>query len=1053
MKDTCTAVLGKVDAPARHGIEELIQTLKETQFSGGVTLGSVTGSAEIASWVHSGRIRLKPVHEAFSVCVEPERVIVAGFDDVGLMYGCLALCEKLRRGRALVSFDEAPYLETRGIYELPHNRDLEKDRFYSKEYWTTYFNMLARNRINSFNYVFSHQTSYMAPVFAYFLRDEKYPQVRPDDVDEETIDRNDEMMAFITQLAADRGITFILGIWEIYPWNGGEGDWRHHQENHVQGLTEDILEDYVYRGAKAMLTRYPAIAGIQVRVNEESSIPTGRQTEFFKNTIFRAVAETGKLMDYRGWLALPETTQAVIDMCPNLRASMKYWAEFLGAPYQPAKIEPGYSYGDLLVKPMPYRFMWQVWSLGSPRLLLWGDPQYVRRFVESCRLGGAEGFEINPMLAQKGYGNAPGFWRIFKHREDEYYAHEYERYWMFYLLMGRMAYDPGLAEDVWMDELKARFGEKAESLMRAYTLSSRVITFLIQYSLSDPNMYTWPETDIGGLLEFYLETPTSDRCVLQTIPEFVAGLVKGRPGGKRTPHDSAAQFNEYSEGILAALRGIVPGEDEKELRSSLVDFKVLAYLARYHALKTEAGIRVEGYFQTGDGSLLREAQDLLRQGTMVWEAIISLTEDVYYDRMVTGPSDAGCWKAKRSLVYEDELRLAELCALHERYGLLHRGFDFGRLVSMKGFENRAFDLFERFSVERGFEGVAETCAYSPERGFGFVTGDVQGVGMGKPRLTDRTCDWIYRRDALYKVDMSNMRAYRSPLTEDYLYGSDAAQFRCDLENGEYMVTLLFCDQSAEAALHGPFAVKVNGETVAEDLTVMPLTRVERRIRVSVTDGTLLLALSGDWFISALMIQKAAPSIAHMPPRRMHLGEPGRLCVTATVPGGEADRVSLILDGRPRPMRCTGSGHYAADISDVTGSAASHTYSFEAEAGDAREKSGTYTLTVAAPMAFRCSHEAVKRCRAGEPVPLSIEVEGNDAASVLCHYSRTDQTQPLHTLCMEQSGNTFTAVIPAQDVSARWDLLYYFEILREGGDGALYPDFRERTPYYVMETEA
>ena len=90
---------------------------------------------------------------------------------------------------------------------------------------------------------------------------------------------------------------------------------------------------------------------------------------------------------------------------------------------------------------------------------------------------------------------------------------------------------------------------------------------------------------------------------------------------------------------------------------------------------------------------------------------------------------------------------------------------------MKGFENRAFDLFERFSVERGFEGVAETCAYSPERGFGFVTGDVQGVGMGKPRLTDRTCDWIYRRDALYKVDMSNMRAYRSPLTEDYLYGS------------------------------------------------------------------------------------------------------------------------------------------------------------------------------------------------------------------------------------------------------------------------------------------
>lgn len=1053
MKDTCTVVLGKIDAPARHGVEELIQTLREAQFSASVTLGTVAGSAEIASFVNAGKIRLKPVHEAFSVFVEPEGVIVAGYDDVGLMYGCFALCEKLRRGRELVSFDEAPYLETRGIYELPHNRDLEKDRFYSKEYWTTYFNMLARNRINSFNYVFSHQTSYMAPVFAYFLRDEKYPQVRPDDVDGETIDRNDEMMAFITQLAADRGITFILGIWEIYPWNGGEGDWRHNQVNHVPGLTEDILEDYIYRGAKAMLTRYPAIAGIQVRVNEESSIPTGRQTEFFQNTIFRAVAETGKLMDYRGWLALPETTQTVIDMCPNLRASMKYWAEFLGAPYQPAKIEPGYSYGDLLVKPMPYRFMWQVWSLGSPRLLLWGDPQYVRRFVQSCRLGGAEGFEINPMLAQKGYGNAPGVWRILKHREDEYYTHEYERYWMFYLLMGRMAYDPDLAQDVWLDEMKDRFGDRAENLMKAYTLSSRVITFLIQYSLSDPNMYTWPETDIGGLLEFYLETPTSDRCVLQTIPEHVRGLVEDTPSGRRTPHETAAQFAQYSEGILTALSGIEAADGEKELRSSLVDFKVLAYLARYHALKTEAGIRVEGYFQTGDGSLLREAQDLLRQGTMVWEAIISLTEDVYYDRMVTGPSDAGCWKAKRSLVYEDELRLAELIALHERYGLIHRGFDFGRLVSMKGFENRAFDLFERFSVERGFEGVGETCAYSPEKGFGFVAGDIQGVGMGKPRLTDRTCDWIYRRDALFKVDMSNMRAYRSPLTEDYLYGSGAAQFRCDLENGEYVVTLLFFDQSASAALHGPFAVKVNGEAIAEDLTVMPLTRVERRSRVSVTEGKLELELSGDWFISALMIQKAEPAIAHMPPRRMKRGAAGRLCATATVPGGEAVRVNLVLDGCLRPMRCTGSGRYEADISDTTGSAATHTYFFEATAEDVQVKSGAYTLTVADPMACRCRHEAVKTCRAGESIRLSVEVDGDDVTSVLCHYSRADQTQPLETLCMERTGTTFTTVLPAQYVSARWDLLYYFELLREGGDGMLYPDFRERTPYYVIETEA
>lgn len=1053
MNDMGMTVQGRIGAPARYGMDELTRTIDATCYPKPVTLGTIAGSSQIAAWAQDGTVDVPPYGEAFGVTVSEEGITIAGFDDVGLMYGCLAVCEKLESGRELRPFSEAPALRTRGIYELAHNRDLEKDRFYSKTYWTTYFNMLARNRINSFNYVFSHQTSYMAPVFAYFLRDEKYPQVRPDDVDEETVDKNDEMMAFITQLAADRGIAFILGIWEIYPWSGGEGDWRPKQVNHVPGLTEDILEDYIYRGTLAMLTRYPAITGIQVRVNEESSIPASRQTAFFQNTIFKAVSETGRLMDYRGWLALPETTKTVIDMCPNLRASMKYWAEFLGAPYQPAKIEPGYSYGDLLVKPMPYRFMWQVWSLGSPRLLLWGDPSYVRRFVESCRLGGAEGFEINPMLAQKGYGNAPGVWRIFKHREDEYYTHEYERYWMFYLLIGRMGYNPALEQEVWMGALRARFGEKADRLMKAYALSSRVITFLVQYSLSDPNMYIWPETDIGGLLEFYLETPASDRCTLQTIPEYITNLVDNTPCGKQTPQGTAELFMSYSDGILSALRGIEAAANEKELRSSLVDFKVLAYLARYHALKTEAGIRVEGYFQTGDGSALREAQELLRQGTMVWEAIISLTEDVYYDQMVTGPSDAGSWKAKRRLVYEDELRLAEICALHERYGLIYKGFDFGSMVTMKGFENRPFDLFERFSVERGFTGVHEDTLYNAKPGFGFVVGDIQGVDMGRPRLTDRTCDWIYRRDAMFDVHMDNMRAYRSPLTEDYLYGHGRAQFECDLENGEYAVTLLFCDQSGGASVHGPFTVEVNGVNAAKDLTVMPLERVEREVSICVHDGKLRIVLSGDWFISALIIRSVMPSIAHMPPRRMQLGEQGVLRATVTLPVAQAERVQLVLDGKPHAMRHLGAGHYETALSDVQLKTGVNVYYIEAETKREKVRSDEYTLSIQGPMDYTCGHTPVSECDAGASVPLVLRVRGEDVKAVLCHYSHTDQTQPLQTICMQRCGEVYTANIPAAYVTAKWDLLYYFEILREGGDGMIYPDFRERTPYYVIETKA
>lgn len=1053
MNDINVTMLGKFTEPAQYGMEQLVRTLEKVNLTKRVFLGSVSGSEEISGWVTEKKIDLTPVDEAFSILVEDDLIIIAGYDDVGLMYGCFALCEKLEQGSGLQSFSERPYLRTRGIYELAHNRDLEKERFYSKTYWTTYFDMLARNRINSFNYVFSHQTSYMAPVFAYFIRDEKYPQVRPDDIDDETIDKNDEMMAFISQQAEKRGISFILGIWQIYPWHSGQGDWRHNQINHVPGLTEDILEDYTYRGAKAMLMRYPSIKGIQVRVNEESSIPKEKQTRFFKNTIFKAVAETGRLMDYRGWLALPETTQAVIDMCPNLRASMKYWAEFLGAPYQPAKIEPGYSYGDLLVKPMPYRFMWQVWSLGSPRLLLWGDPQYVRRFVQTCNLGGSEGFEINPMLAQKGYGNEPGNWRIFKHKSDEYYTHEYERYWLFYLLMGRIAYNPELSDEVWMRELRIRFGEKAERILTAYMLSSRTITFLVQLSLSDPNMYIWPEIDMGGLLEFYLETPTSDKCVLQTIPEYVQGLIKNIPCGKQSPHQSAMQLLEYSDGILKALHAMEAAENEKELRASIVDFKVMAYLARYHAYKIEAGIKVEGYFHTGDGSTLYQAQDYLRQATMIWESIITLTENIYYDRMVTGPSDAGCWKAKRILVYEDELRLAELCALHQQYGLIYKGFDFGNLITMKGFENKSFELFERFSIERGFNGVSDDCVYNKETGFGFTKGHPHGTSMKKPRFTDRTCDWIYRRDALYDVDMNSMHGYRSPLTEDCVYGSEEASFECDIENGDYVVSMLFFDQGVQPVIHGPFSVEINGQSFVDNLTVMPLTRVERDARICVNNGKLRFNFLGEWFISAIIIRKISPSVAHMPIRHTQLNSSEKISATVTVPEGQVDRVALIMDGRTWPMQYKGAGHYQIDIRDLCNKAGNYTYHIRAESSDATVNSQPYTLCVGEPQQYKISHEPVQSCHVGDSVCLTIHVNGDDIKEILCHYSYTDQTQPLMTVCMQRSENCFTAFIPTQYITAKRDLLYYFEIIHESGEGEIYPNFRKQTPYFVIETMA
>ena len=234
----------------------------------------------------------------------------------------------------------------------------------------------------------------------------------------------------------------MVGIWEVIAWKRETKHGTHTQKSMVAGLDWGNLESYTYRATKRLLAGCPGIKGIQLRVNAESGVPPEKQTAFFTNTIFRAMREAGRpvLLDLRGWIAHPQTIEAAKGMGIPMRLSMKYWAEHLGAPWQAAQQNPAYSYADFLRYPQRCPISYQVWALGSHRHFVWGDPEYARTFCRSLSLGDGIGFEICPQLAQKGYGNEPGAWRIL-HPQHEYYRWEWERYWMYHLLFGRLTYN------------------------------------------------------------------------------------------------------------------------------------------------------------------------------------------------------------------------------------------------------------------------------------------------------------------------------------------------------------------------------------------------------------------------------------------------------------------------------------------------------------------------------------------------------------------------------------------------------------------------------------
>ena len=99
--------------------------------------------------------------------------------------------------------------------------------------------------------------------------------------------------------------------------------------------------------------------------------------------------------------------QKAADAGVGITISPKYWMEQMGMPFHPTHInrenqfDRRHGYANLLRYPQTYRICWRLWSSGTTRILLWGDPEYARRFVASTHLYDGDGFDVNEPLATK----------------------------------------------------------------------------------------------------------------------------------------------------------------------------------------------------------------------------------------------------------------------------------------------------------------------------------------------------------------------------------------------------------------------------------------------------------------------------------------------------------------------------------------------------------------------------------------------------------------------------------------------------------------------------
>ncbi len=595
--------------------------------------------------------------------------LVVGSDDRGLMYALLELTERIGwapNPTALFSevreCEEAPAVRERSLSIYTMQKADFEQRFFNPIYWDRYLEMLAQSRFNTFTLILGYENAgYFAPPYPYFFDVDGFSGVR-------VVGHTPEMqVAYLTALnrliaqVHAHGLDFVLAIWDhIYRAGVQSGGvdaaadvalpWR------VTGLTQANLMAYSVAAMDKLLEQVPNLDGLQFRMHNESGLVEEEMGAFWAR-IYDVIMERAPHLRFDA--RAKEFPDSLIDLAlekgVNIRLCTKYWMEQMGLPFHPTHIHPQnqhdrrHGYADLLRYPRRYSMLWRLWNGGTTRILLWGDPAYAVRFADSTSLYEGDGFDINEPLATKMASH--------DHEQEPFDLHnpayrhydwEFERYWHFYQVFGRLGYNPKTPSEVWEREFAHRFGaEAAPHVMRGLHLASRILPRIVAYTYPYnlfPTTRGWVEKQRMCDLPDYAAALPSDTQQFLSMMEEAQNQVSGAVSPKIRPPASAAWFDTVATQVLdevARAEAAGNSEHNAELYVTLTDLRILAHLARYHARRAHAGVHYALFEQTQDLNALDAAITCEDEAIAAWEDLVAAAGDVYTDNLMMGLEQAG----------------------------------------------------------------------------------------------------------------------------------------------------------------------------------------------------------------------------------------------------------------------------------------------------------------------------------------------------------------------------------------------------------------------------
>lgn len=614
---------------------------------------------------------------------------VIGKDAAGAMYGGLELAEAVQLANGLdgVTNRKAnPHLEKRGIkFNIPldarspsYSDDSDSAQanianMWEKDFWSKKLDVMARHRYNLLSLWSLHPFPSMVKV-------PDYPKVALADVKRKSgamwdatgtgmkmydkswelttlkkmsIEEKIEFWRWVMQYAKDRGIDCYLMTWNIFVYG---------TEPSGYGITDspknDVTKDYFRKSVRSMLNTYPLLAGVGLTTGENMGSHDNAQNEQWAWETY-GLGVSDAMADAKNPASpyhAPDRKISLIHRAhqADLKQIINVFSALPGRTDADSSLMFSFKYSQahMLSSTKPLFIHQHDWFDNIPdgsKIILtvrnddmynmrWGDPDFARNYYKNLPdLSKIAGVYIGP----DGYT----WGREYLSTEpDSPRQLVIEKMWYFFMLYGRLAYDPNIPNSRFEAIVGERFPTvSANKLFEGWASASKILPLVTRFYWGALDFQWYPEACWSAegfeTVQKFIKPrwkPMSaaqdgDRPLLMSVNDFVKGE---EPKGRMTPEQVADQLQQFSERSIASISGIEAGTN-KELRQTLGDIKAMNSLGNYYAEKIRGAVALHRYETGKDAAHHAEARKHLIAASNHWKQYAAQWSSQYVKQALT----------------------------------------------------------------------------------------------------------------------------------------------------------------------------------------------------------------------------------------------------------------------------------------------------------------------------------------------------------------------------------------------------------------------------------